>query len=238
MNGARSRRPGTISSRSTRSRTSRTFSLRWCSRRLQGPDNSCSGGDSNQIVHPNFFSWSSVKSLFWRDEAIASRQELNVLRANFRNGRDATRVANLLLKIKHRRFGSIDRESNFLVDAVGGDEGAVALLPDESGVKAELNRNTKASTRFAVLVLRDEDKAAARAHFQTPLIFAIHEAKGLEYDNIVLYRFVSDNRARFAEIASSSARRSPASISWRTSRRASRICCSNATVMASTTGRR
>jgi hypothetical protein len=158
-------------------------------------------GDSNQIVHPNFFSWSSVKSLFWRDEAIAARQDLNVLRANFRNGRNATRIANLLLKIKQRRFGSIDRESNFLVDAVGGDDGIVALLPDDPGVKAELNRSTKASARFAVLVLRDEDKAAARAHFQTPLIFAIHEAKGLEYDNIVLYRFVSDHRARFAEIA-------------------------------------
>jgi hypothetical protein len=23
-------------------------------------------GDSNQIVHPNFFSWSQVKSLFWK----------------------------------------------------------------------------------------------------------------------------------------------------------------------------
>lgn len=26
-------------------------------------------GDSNQIVHPNFFSWSQVKSLFWRDRS-------------------------------------------------------------------------------------------------------------------------------------------------------------------------
>ena len=73
-------------------------------------------GDSNQIVHPNFFSWSRVKTLFWRDEALAQKQELKVLRANFRNGREATRVANALLKIKHRRFGSIDRESNFLVE--------------------------------------------------------------------------------------------------------------------------
>ena len=46
-----------------------------------------------------------------------------MLRANFRNGREATRVANALLKIKHRRFGSIDRESNFLVDAVAGEDG-------------------------------------------------------------------------------------------------------------------
>jgi len=157
-------------------------------------------GDSNQIVHPNFFSWSKVKSLFWRDEALAQKQELKVLRANFRNGREATRVANTLLKIKHRRFGSIDRESNFLVDAVVGEDGMVTVLSDNDAVKKELNQKTRQSTQFAVLVMRDEDKADARLHFQTPLIFSIHEAKGLEYENIVLYRFVSGNRARFAEI--------------------------------------
>jgi hypothetical protein len=43
-------------------------------------------GDSNQIVHPNFFSWSQVKSLFWRDPQLAERQELRVLSANFAMG--------------------------------------------------------------------------------------------------------------------------------------------------------
>jgi hypothetical protein len=157
-------------------------------------------GDSNQIVHPNFFSWSQVKSLFWRDPELAQRQELRVLAANFRNGREATRVANQLLKIKQRRFGSIDRESNFLVQAVGGAPGQVALLADKDGVKKELDHKIRHSTRFAVLVMRDEDKAEARKHFSTPLLFSIHEAKGLEYENIVLYRFVTDHRAPFAEI--------------------------------------
>ena len=157
-------------------------------------------GDSNQIVHPNFFSWSKVKTLFWRDETLAQKQELKVLRANFRNSREATRVANTLLKIKHSRFGSIDRETNFLVDAVGGEAGTVTVLSDKDSVKKELNARTRQSTQFAVLVMRDEDKQEARAHFQTPLIFSIHEAKGLEYENIVLYRFISGNRARYAEI--------------------------------------
>lgn len=157
-------------------------------------------GDSNQIVHPNFFSWSQVKSLFWRDPELAQRQELAVLTANFRNGREATRVANTLLKIKHRRFGSIDRESNFLVDAIGGEPGEVVLMADKDAALRELDKSVRQSTRFAVLVMRDEDKAEARKRFSTPLLFSIHEAKGLEYDNIVLYRFVSDHRKDFAEI--------------------------------------
>jgi hypothetical protein len=158
-------------------------------------------GDSNQIVHPNFFSWAQVKSLFWRDPELAQRQQLSVLTANFRNSREATQVANQLLKIKHRRFGSIDRESNFLVKAVGAEAGEVTLASDKEDLKRELNQKIRQSTRFAVLVMRDEDKVEARKHFTTPLLFSIHEAKGLEYENIVLYRFISDHRAEFNEIA-------------------------------------
>ena len=157
-------------------------------------------GDSNQIVHPNFFAWSQVKSLFWKDPKLAERQELHVLTANFRNGLEATRVANQLLKIKHKRFGSIDRESNFLVQAIGGEAGQVALMPDKDATTRELDQKIRQSTQFAVLVMRDEDKAEARKHFATPLLFSIHEAKGLEYENIVLYRFISDHRSEFSDI--------------------------------------
>ncbi|MCK9513889.1 MAG: ankyrin repeat domain-containing protein [Pigmentiphaga sp.] len=157
-------------------------------------------GDSNQIVHPNFFSWSAVKSLFWRDPQLAERQNLSVLSVNYRNTRDVTQVANALLKIKHARFGSIDRESNHLVRAAADLAGEVRLLPDKDNVKRELDARTRASTQFAVLVLRDEDKAEARAVFRTPLVFSVHEAKGLEYPGIILYRFVSAQRQAYAEI--------------------------------------
>jgi hypothetical protein len=158
-------------------------------------------GDSNQIVHPNFFSWAAVKTLFWQDESLARSQTISVLRANFRNGQAVTQLANRLLKIKHARFGSIDRESNFLVQASAQSTGSVQLLPDKDSTRRELNAKTRGSTQFAVLVLRDEDKAAVRAQFQTPLVFSVHEAKGLEYANVILVDMVSSQRQAFAEIA-------------------------------------
>jgi len=157
-------------------------------------------GDSNQIVHPNFFAWSRVKTLFWADETLAGRQELKVLQANFRNGQRATQVANTLLKIKQLRFGSIDRESNFLVRSVSQETGRVVLVPDQEAFRKELDEKTRTSAQVAVLVLRDEDKTEARRFFRTPLVFSVHEAKGLEYDRIILYRFVSDNRAAYASL--------------------------------------
>lgn len=158
-------------------------------------------GDSNQIVHPNFFSWSAVKTLFWRDEALAQAQGLSVLRANFRNAQAVTRLANRLLKIKHARFGSIDRESNFLVQASAELSGVVQLIKDDERSRRELDAKTRGSTQFAVLVLRDEDKPAAGAQFRTPLVFSVHEAKGLEYPNVILVDMISGHRQAFAEIA-------------------------------------
>jgi hypothetical protein len=158
-------------------------------------------GDSNQIVHPNFFAWSRVKSLFWSDPKLAGQEELKVLATNFRNGSEVTRVANQVLKVKHGRFGSIDRESNFLVKAVGERAGQVAVLADKEATKRELDAKIRSSARFAVLVMREEDKAEARECFSTPLVFSVQEAKGLEYESIVLYRFISLYRRQFAEIA-------------------------------------
>ncbi len=158
-------------------------------------------GDSNQIVHPNFFSWSRIKSFFYRQEGSAPHADLvRILNTNYRNSPQVTEVANRVLKIKSARFGSIDKESNYLVESNAHNSGKVILLPDDEDMKAELDRKTRHSTRFAVIVMHPEDKAVVRACFDTPLVFSVQEAKGLEYENIVLYNFTSEEEHRFREI--------------------------------------
>ena len=157
-------------------------------------------GDANQIVHPNFFSWAKVKTLFWRGIGLDEGRDVAVLDVSYRNSEAVTAVANNLLKLKHARFGSVDRESNALMRAVAGINGGVHGVETGSSGVAELDENTRRSPRTAVVVLRDEDKAHARQHFHTPLVFSVHEAKGLEYENIILYRFVSGERRLFAEL--------------------------------------
>jgi hypothetical protein len=160
-------------------------------------------GDSHQIVHPNYFSWAALRALFWRErqggETPASR-EISVLQTNFRNTQAVTGLANRLLKIKQARFGSVDRESNFLVRCASQAPGAVQLLKGDDKTLRALDAASRASVRYAVIVLRDEDKAAARAHFKTPLVFCVHEAKGLEYSNVILFQMISSNRAAYAEV--------------------------------------
>ena len=169
---------------------------------LKNPGQFLLCGDSNQIVHPNFFSWAAVKGLFWGGMAgdVAQRQALHVLQANFRNTQAVTNIANKLLKIKQARFGSIDRESNFLVQSACAEVGEVRLLAAKEAVVKQLDAVSQASVKHAVIVLRDEDKPMARARFRTPLVFSVHEAKGLEYPHVILLEIVSGQRVAYAEV--------------------------------------
>lgn len=158
-------------------------------------------GDANQIVHPNFFSWANVKTMFYERRIGGHSEILRILNSNFRNSPQVTDIANRLLLIKNSRFGSIDRESNYLVRCASQNTGAVEFLSDDEKIRRDLNAKTARSTRFAVIVLREEDKPDARRLFQTPLLFSIQEAKGLEYENIILLGFVSACRKEFNEIS-------------------------------------
>lgn len=155
-------------------------------------------GDSNQIVHPNFFSWSKIKSLFFKRDL--KHNLLRILKTNYRNSKNITELSNKLLKIKNARFGSIDKESTYLINTVSEAEGDVVFFEDNDKIKKELNKKTKNSTQFAVLVMDNKEKSIARTVFDTPLIFSIHEAKGLEYENIILLNFISNYDKEFREI--------------------------------------
>lgn len=169
-------------------------------RSLKYPDQFILCGDSNQIVHPNFFSWSNLKSMLYKAEYMEVQKVTRILQSNFRNSVAVTSLANVLLRIKQKRFGSIDRESNYLMNSVSDRSGEIIVARDSDKVKRELNQKTRRSTKFAVLVMREEDKAGVRQFFETPLLFSIHEAKGLEYDNVILMNFISNEHDSFAEI--------------------------------------
>ena len=157
-------------------------------------------GDSNQIVHPNFFSWSHLKTMLFK----TSKQQLNILKVlqtNYRNSPKITELSNNLLKIKNCRFGSIDKESTYLINSISKREGSVNFYKDSDKLKKELNKKIQKSTKFAILVMDNSQKAEVKKYFKTPLIFSIQEAKGLEYENIILVNFITTNDKEFRTIS-------------------------------------
>jgi len=162
---------------------------------LKKPTNFMLCGDSNQVVYPNFFSWSHLKSMFYQSDV--KNNEIKILHVNYRNSQTISGLANLLLKIKNARFGSIDKESNYLVNTVSETNGEVVFIENKGNAIADLGRKTRLSVKYTVLVLRNEDKAKAKTLFQSPLLFSVQESKGLEYENIILYNFISENVAEY-----------------------------------------
>ncbi len=155
-------------------------------------------GDSNQIVHPNFFSWSQLKSMFFKNSLKGTL--IRILKTNYRNSQKITTLSNNLLKIKNARFGSIDKESTYLIDTVSSVEGEINFYQESDSIKKELNKKTEGSAKFAVLVMNNEEKSTVSKHFNTPLLFSIQEAKGLEYENIILFNFISNYDKEFRHI--------------------------------------
>ncbi|PTA66741.1 AAA family ATPase [Deinococcus arcticus] len=168
-------------------------------RLVKHPDAFLLCGDAHQVVHPNFFSWAGVRELFWTRGL--QHVTLNVLDSNFRNARDITRVANRILSLKHVRFGSVDRESTALITAASTTDGQVRVVPHTPHELHSLNEAVRRNARFAVIVLRDEDKAAARCHLHTPLVFSVQEVKGLEYDGVILYNLIGSHRRLYTDLA-------------------------------------
>ncbi|MGJ3501954.1 ATP-dependent DNA helicase Rep (plasmid) [Piscirickettsia salmonis] len=148
-------------------------------------------GDANQIVHPNFFSWSKLKSLFYQGDDLETKNITRILTKNYRNTPQVTELANRVLRLKNHRLGSVDKESHNLIESSSSVEGDVSCLKIDPKLLKELNNKTSQSTHYAIIVLDDDSKKEAQKAFQTPLIFTVQEAKGLEYENVILYDFIS-----------------------------------------------
>lgn len=136
----------------------------------------------------------------YNSASLETKKVTRILQSNFRNSRSITELSNRLIKIKQKRFGSIDRESTYLMNSLSENAGEVVFLKDTDRIKSEINKNIRHSTKYAVIVMRDDEKALARKFFDTPLLFSIHEAKGLEYENVIIVNFVSGERQSFFEI--------------------------------------
>jgi len=167
---------------------------------LKNSKNFILSGDANQIIYSNFFSWSNLKTMLFEER---EKSTLTILKKNYRSSRKITELSNRLLKIKQLRFGSIDKESNYLIDTASTHEGAVSFYKSNPKLYREFNKQTENSVDFALIVFDEEAKRRAKEHFSTPLIFTILEAKGLEYKSVVLLDFIADNEEKFQEIVSS-----------------------------------
>lgn len=165
---------------------------------LKDKHNFIFSGDSNQIIYSNFFSWSQLKTMLYKNKSI--EVPINILQENYRNAKSITKIANNLLKIKQLQFGSIDRESNYLIETKSDFEGNIHFYEATEYNIKEINQETQNSRKVAVIAYDEIAKEEIKKSFKTALVYTVQEIKGLEYEEIILVNFVSNNKQFFNEI--------------------------------------
>ena len=166
---------------------------------LKNPQNFIFSGDSNQIIYANFFSWSKLKEMLFEQ---LKDTKIKILTKNYRSSNSVINISNRLLKIKQLRFGSIDKESNYLINKASSIEGRVSYYKANHKLYNSFNKSIQNSTEFAIIVFDEESKIKIKEKFATPLIFTVSQSKGLEYKNVILVNFIEDNNKIFNEIIS------------------------------------
>ncbi|WP_255563518.1 ankyrin repeat domain-containing protein [Wolbachia endosymbiont of Bemisia tabaci] len=174
--------------------TESTLSLILKSLKDESRDNFLLCGDINQVIHPSFFSLSKLKSFLCQNQCIRDQgsEVFYTLEKNYRNSEQVIEIANRILHLKNYCFASEDKitvDNAFLIKSETKKKGNVGFIADDK--KEEIAKKINESVNCAVLVLDDESKEDARKLFDTPLVFNIHEAKGLEFENVILYKFTS-----------------------------------------------
>jgi len=166
---------------------------------LKNPQNFIFSGDSNQIIYANFFSWSKLKEMLFKQ---LKDTKIKILTKNYRSSNSVINISNRLLKIKQLRFGSIDKESNYLINKASSLEGSISYHKTNHKLYNSFNKSIQNSTEFAIIVFDEESKIKIKEKFSTPLIFTVSQSKGLEYKNVILVNFIEDNNKIFNEIIS------------------------------------
>jgi len=157
---------------------------------VHNPEDVFLAGDTKQIINPSGFRWEEVKRHFY--ERGLEVPEPHYLTLNFRSSGSIVELSNLLLGLKERYLGVKAEEIKEDWKYKGRPVSVVTGIGE--GDILEILR--VAGARRTVLVRTEEEKDRLQRLLETELVFTISEAKGLEFDTVVLWKFCDDQLVR------------------------------------------
>jgi tetratricopeptide (TPR) repeat protein len=142
-------------------------------------------GDTQQIIQPSGFRWAEVRRLAARGK---SRPDVLRLRRNLRAVRPLVELANALLLLRREVFGRTEEDEP-------EDAALDGPVPIEvpAGEEAVLSAIEGFGPRCAVLTT-EEEAGRLRARLGTSRVFHVREAKGLEFDIVILWKLLGPDQ--------------------------------------------
>ena len=142
-------------------------------------------GDMQQIVNPSGFRWAEARESIMK---IAGRRKASTpvhLRRNCRSVRPLVELANTVLALRQEIFGRYEEDS--AEDAVIEGPAPVQVVEAERSVLAAIR---DFGPRCAILVLDEQEGTRLGRILDTTRIFHVRDAKGLEFDTVVLWKLL------------------------------------------------
>jgi len=153
---------------------------------VKNPRNIFLAGDTRQTINPSGFRWEEVRTHFY--ERGVEVPELKTLSLNFRSSGSIIELSNTLLDLKEKFTGRKADETREQWKYKGRPVTVVTGI-DTAGMLEILKA---AGPAHAILVRTDTEKESLKNILRTELVFTIQEAKGLEFDTVVLWKFCDD----------------------------------------------
>lgn len=146
-------------------------------------------GDPKQIINPSGFRWEELKNRFY--EQGLPVPDVHHLHLNFRCVGSVVKLSNALLRLKQQLVGISGHEQ---MEEWKFNGRPPYLIHGISEV--EMSGEVAATAAGQVILVRsDSEKRKLMKSLGTELVFTINEAKGLEFDTVLLWKFSSDAKS-------------------------------------------
>ena len=140
-------------------------------------------GDTKQIINPSGFRWEEVKAKFY--ERGVSVPEVFNLNLNFRCVGSIVKMSNALLDLKQQLVGLSGSE----LREDWKFNGKPPFLIQNISEKDILKRIRLTSAGRIILVRSEREQNRLKKTLHTELVFTIYQAKGLEFDTVLIWKF-------------------------------------------------
>ena len=140
-------------------------------------------GDPKQIINPSGFRWEEVRARYY-ERGLPVPEVIN-LSINFRSVGNIVALANELLLLKRSLIGAASGE----ITERWTFRGRPPLLAEGLAEPEVLAAVRHGGAGQVVLVRTPKERDRLRAELQSELVFTIADAKGLEFDAVLLWRF-------------------------------------------------
>lgn len=163
---------------------------------VKNKENLLLSGDIHQIINPTYFSFSRVKSLFYKGEYIEKQ-----LGKNYRSQKKIVDLANELSDLRGEYIGKLGEDYKEASILEGED---VYLYKKDNEFLKKLEENT---TIILVPTYQMKEKLRAELPKIANKVLTVQDIKGLEFDSVVLYNFATELKKYWEIIFSGGAKK-------------------------------